>query len=251
VGYITGLPSEVFLSPSQPRVAASRGNLLVPLAPGATDVAVSWWGYTRTLLGLQVLNTSVAFVSAYSPGYVFTGPAGEALPLQLSVSQLVPGQDAPTAPQPLLLPNPNLVTVVLPQSVRLANTSDAIVSVANSVRYEAVEFVFSVCAGERLSITAALLVNLAPDPYDLDVGLKGSVLALQPEDPGAFTHHVDRVYSPCRYTRVHTPCRSHSFTMSIASTHNVMSLYSTAFIPLSLACSSHAQEVRESPSARA
>ena len=185
VGYIAGLPSEIFLSPSDPRVATSRGSLLVPLAPGSTDVAVSWWGYTRTLANLTVLNTSVAFVSAFSPGYVFTGIAGEALPLQLSVSQLVPGRDAPTAPRPLLLPNPDLVTVVLPPSVRLANTSDAIVSVANSVRDEAVAFVFSACAGERLSITAALLVNLAPGPYDLDIGLQGAVLALQPENPGA------------------------------------------------------------------
>ena len=190
VGYIAGLASEIFLAPTRPRVATARGNLLVPLAPGATDVAVSWWGFTRAFANLTVLNDSVAFVSAHSPDYVFTGQAGEALPLQLSVSELVPGQDAPTAPQPLLLPNPDLVTVVLPPSVRLANASDAIVAVANSLQAEAVAFVFSSCAGERLSITAALLVNLAPGPYDLDVGLEGPVLALQPQDSGALYGHV-------------------------------------------------------------
>ena len=184
VGYIAGLPSEVFLAPTRPALATSRGNLLVPLAPGTIDVAVTWWGYTRTLANLTVLNESVAFVSAFSPAYVFTGPAGEALPLQLSVSELVPGQDTPTAPQPLLLPNPDLVTVVLPPSVRLANASDALVSAGNSLQDEAVTFLFSSCAGERLTIRAPLLVNLAPAPYDLDIGLEGPVLALQPEDPG-------------------------------------------------------------------
>ena len=212
VGYIAGLPSEIFLAPTRPRVAASRGNLLVPLAPGATDVAVAWWGFTRAFLNLTVLNDSVAFVSAHSPAYVFTGAAGEALPLRLSVSELVPGQDAPTAPQPLLLPNPDLVSVVLPPSVRLANTSDAIVSVANSLGDEAVAFVFSACAGERLSITAGLLVNLAPGPYDLDLGLEGPVLALQPEDPGALTDPAltSRVVGARGWARARAPAAAGS-----------------------------------------
>ena len=181
VGDLLARPADVYVSPAAPRVATGRGNLLIPLAPGSTDVVVTWWGYTRVYPNLTVLNESVAFASAYSPPYIFTGQRGETLPLQLTVSEIIPGTSAPTPPQPLLLPNPALVLVSPPASVALANTSDALVSVANTLEDEFVAFIFTGCAGATLSFYAPVLVNLAPGPYDLDLGLEGPVLALQPD----------------------------------------------------------------------
>ena len=184
VGPLLASPSEIFLAPSDPRVATSRANVLVPLAAGATDVVVTWWGYTRVYPNLTVLNESIAFAFAHSPAYVFTGAAGETLALQLSVSELVPGAGQPTPPQPLLLPNPSLVTVTAPACVALANTGDAIISAANTLQDEFVAFTFQGCAGASLTLYAPVIVNLSPGPYDLDLGLEGPVLALEPEDSG-------------------------------------------------------------------
>jgi hypothetical protein len=192
VGDLVARPSDVYVSPTASRVAAGRGNLLVPLSPGATDVVVTWWGYTRVYRNLTVLNESVAFASAYSPAYVFTGEAGQAIPLQLTVREIVPGSDEPTRPQPLLLPNPQLVRVSVPPSVALSNASDALVSVGNTLQDEFVAFIFTGCAGASLSFYAPVLVNLAPGPCDLDIGLEGPVLALQPEADSGVQPHPDR-----------------------------------------------------------
>jgi len=71
--------------------------------------------------------------------------------------------------------------------------------VANSLRDEALTFAFARCGGPELTLTARVLVNLAPAPYDLDVGREGPVLALSTQGSGEFSQHASRFYS-----RLHT-----------------------------------------------
>ena len=172
----------LLLSLTNPAVAAVRGASVTGVAQGATDVLASWWGYTDVYANLTVSNASVVFVGAYSPPYTFTGEAGQILPLALTLSLLVPGAQAASDPGPYPLPAPGLVALSVPPSARLTLANDALYSVSNSLGPEFVSFTVTPCEGLAPAYQAPLLVNLAPGPYDMDLGAEGPVLALQ-QDP--------------------------------------------------------------------
>ena len=71
------------------------------------------------------------------------------------------------------------MTIVAPPSVQVIGK--ALVSVANSVSQESVYFEVATCDGHapRYEAALAVVVNLAQDAYDIDVGAQGTGLALQ------------------------------------------------------------------------
>ena len=176
VGYAP-IDSGLSLALSNGRVANLSGTTVIGVAPGSTDVLAFWAGFQAVYRNLTVVASSVVFVSASGPDYFFTGPVGQALPLALNLVQREPDGTL-TAVDDFPLPNPLLVTIVAPPSVQLIG--GALVSVANSVSQESVYFGVAACDGHAPSYEAALLVNLAPDAYDIDVGAQGPGLALQP-----------------------------------------------------------------------
>ena len=177
------------LSLTRPGVAAVRGAAVVGVSQGSTDVVASWWGFTAVYRNLTVLNASVTYVDAYSPPYTFTGPSGQILPLSLSLGQLTPGAPGAEPGQPVLLPSPGFVTVLPPPSVRLTAAGDALYSVSNSPGAEFVTFLVTTCGASAQSYQAPVLVNLAPGPYDVDLGAEGPVLALD-SGPDSGAHHM-------------------------------------------------------------
>ena len=178
VGYVPVPSGSLYLSLTHAQFAAVSGVTVTGLAPGATDVVASWWGFTAVYQNITVLNASVVFVDAYSPPYAFTGTAGQTLPLSLYLSQLAPDSPNATGLLPFALPAPALITLSMPPSVRLSNSNDALYSVSNSAAQEYVSFIITACEGSAPGYRAPLLVNLAPGPYDLDIGADGDALAL-------------------------------------------------------------------------
>jgi hypothetical protein len=188
------IPSTSFnLTSTRPDVASTSGATAVGLAQGVTDVIATWWGFKATYRNLTVLNASVTYVDAYSPPYIFVGSAGQILPLSLSLGQLLPGAPGAMPSQPVLLPSPGFVAVLPPPSVRLTPSGDALYSVSNSPGLEFVTFQISTCGADKLAYQASVLVNLAPGPYDVDIGADGAQLALvagiipAPHPPAACT----------------------------------------------------------------
>ena len=178
VGYVPVPSGALYLSLTHPRFATVSGTTVTGLAAGSTGVVASWWGFTAVYPNITVLNASVVFVDAYSPPYTFTGQAGQTLPLILYLSQLAPDSPNATLGLPYPLPAQNLVALGLPPSVRLSHTGASLYSVSNSAAQEYVSFAVSACEGSAPAYRAPLLVNLAPGPYDLDIGADGDALAL-------------------------------------------------------------------------
>jgi len=174
VGYAP-IDSGLSLTLTNGHVASLSGTTVIGVAPGSTDVLAFWAGFQAVYRNLTVVASSVVFVAASGPDYFFTGAVGQALPLTLNLVQREPDGTL-TDVFAFPLPNPLIVTVVAPPSVSLVNGT--LVSRANSVAVESVLFSVSSCDGYAPSFEAALVVNLAPAAYDIDLGVEGAQLAL-------------------------------------------------------------------------